>query len=83
MEVNGPDDVATAGDRLARQGLATRDESQVTCCFAVQDKVWVEDPDGAPWEVYTVLADAPVESGREGDGSCCADTTGIVAGACC
>ena len=83
VEVTGPDDVAIAGDRLVREGLATRDESQVTCCFAVQDKVWVEDPDGAPWEVYTVLADAPVESGREGDGSCCADTTGIAAGACC
>ena len=34
--------------------------------------MWVEDPDGAPWEVYTVLADAPVESGVAGDGTCCA-----------
>jgi hypothetical protein len=38
----------------------------------VQDKVWVDDPDGAPWEVYTVLADAAVESGIRGDGTCCA-----------
>ena len=80
VEVASPDDVAAASDRLAGEGLATQDQSQVTCCFAVQDKVWVEDPDGAPWEVYTVLADAPVESGREGDGTCCADTT---VGACC
>jgi catechol 2,3-dioxygenase-like lactoylglutathione lyase family enzyme len=80
VEVTGPDDVASASHRLAREGLATHDQSEVTCCFAVQDKVWVEDPDGAPWEVYTVLADAPAESGREGDGTCCADT---VAGACC
>jgi hypothetical protein len=37
--------------------------------------VWVEDPDGAPWEIYTVLADAPVESGLTGDGTCCSDET--------
>jgi catechol 2,3-dioxygenase-like lactoylglutathione lyase family enzyme len=80
VEVTGPDEVASAGDRLAREGLATRDQSEVTCCFAVQDKVWVEDPDGAPWEVYTVLADAPAESGRGGDDACCADTG---AGTCC
>jgi catechol 2,3-dioxygenase-like lactoylglutathione lyase family enzyme len=80
VEVASPDDVVTAGDRLAFGGLATQAQSQVTCCFAVQDKVWVEDPDGAPWEVYTVLADAPVESGREGDGTCCSDTS---PGTCC
>ena len=33
--------------------------------------MWVNDPDGAPWEVYTVLADAPAETGIAGDGSCC------------
>ena len=41
-------------------GLSTFTEEDVSCCYAVQDKVWVHDPDGAPWEVYTVLADAPV-----------------------
>ena len=75
VEVASSDEVVTTGDRLAGGGLATREQSQVTCCFAVQDKVWVEDPDGAPWEVYTVLADAPVESRREGDGTCCSDTS--------
>ena len=43
------------------EGLATAEQDNV-CCYAVQDKVWVSDPDGAPWEVYTVLADAPAES---------------------
>ena len=74
VEVPGPDEVAAAGDRLAGGGLATRGPVGDDCCYAVQDKVWVEDPDGAPWEVYTVLADAPVESGREGNGVCCCDT---------
>jgi hypothetical protein len=51
--------------------MATEVEEQTTCCYAVQDKVWVADPDGAPWEVYTVLADAPAEAGVAGVGSCC------------
>ena len=36
--------------------------------------MWVEDPDATPWEIYTVLADAPAETGLAGDGTCCADT---------
>ena len=75
VEVADPSDVAEASGRLARAGLTTEDQQQTECCYAMQDKVWVEDPDGAPWEVYTVLADAPVESGVEGDGTCCAPET--------
>jgi catechol 2,3-dioxygenase-like lactoylglutathione lyase family enzyme len=81
VEVMHPGEVAEASARLSGQGLATEDEQQTTCCYAVQDKVWVEDPDGAPWEVYAVLADAPVESGVAGDGTCCAPTGLDVAGA--
>ncbi len=71
VEVATPSDVAAATGRLSDEGLETEVQSQTTCCFAVQDKVWVHDPDGAPWEVYTVLADAPAERGIAGDGSCC------------
>jgi len=71
VEVGSTDDVAAATGRLSDDGLDTVTEEQTTCCFAVQDKVWVNDPDGAPWEVYTVLDDAPVESGVAGDGGCC------------
>jgi catechol 2,3-dioxygenase-like lactoylglutathione lyase family enzyme len=71
VEVMSPDEVSAATTRLSAEGLATKTEEQSTCCYAVQDKVWVTDPDGAPWEVYTVLADARAESGRNGDGSCC------------
>lgn len=46
--------------RMAAAGLASVDERDVTCCYARQDKFWVEgSPDGERWEVYTVLADAP------------------------
>jgi catechol 2,3-dioxygenase-like lactoylglutathione lyase family enzyme len=89
VEVADPEEVAEASGRLARQGLATKDEQQTECCYAVQDKVWVDDPDGAPWEVYAVLADAPVDSGLAGDATCCAPeglqetTPGGSAARCC
>ena len=88
VEVDDAAQVAQASGRLARDGLDTLDQKDTTCCFALQDKVWVEDPDATPWEVYTVLADAPVESGLSGDGTCCASTevetaSGTVAAAKC
>src|SRR5215467_12601629 len=55
VEVAGTDDVSAAHARLTGEGLATATEDQVSCCFAVQDKVWVDAPDGEPWEIYTVL----------------------------
>ena len=58
VEVGTTDDVASATTRLAEAGLATRVEDNTTCCYAVQDKVWVAGPGGEPWEVYTVTADA-------------------------
>jgi catechol 2,3-dioxygenase-like lactoylglutathione lyase family enzyme len=79
VEVSSPEEVNEATTRLAGQGLGTRVEEQTTCCYAVQDKVWVNDPDGSPWEVYAVLADAPVASGLSGDGQCCADGPADVA----
>lgn len=71
VEVESTEQVAEATSRLADEGLDTRVEDQTTCCYALQDKVWVHDPDGAPWEVYTVLADAPAEAYLGGDGDCC------------
>lgn len=71
VEVASTTEVEDATRRLAGEGLDTALESG-TCCYAVQDKVWVSDPDGAPWEVYTVIADAgaPVDSDRCTDGTC-------------
>jgi len=62
VEVDTPEEVQTASERLAGQGLAPDIQESTTCCYAVQDKAWVDDPDGTPWEIYTVLADAPDES---------------------
>lgn len=60
VEVETTAEVNTASDRLQQLGLFTQPEEQVTCCYALQDKVWVHDPDGAPWEIYKVLADSAV-----------------------
>jgi catechol 2,3-dioxygenase-like lactoylglutathione lyase family enzyme len=60
VEVGSAAEVVTARQRLSGEGLPTTSEEGVDCCYATQDKVWVDDPDGAPWEVYTVLSDADV-----------------------
>jgi lactoylglutathione lyase len=59
VEVENTQLVADASQRLSGEGLSTDEEVGTTCCFALQDKVWVEDPDGARWEVYTVLDENP------------------------
>jgi len=67
VEVFEQADVVEAHDRLQAAGLEVRNEDGVTCCYAVQDKVWVSDPDAAPWEVYTVLEHSD-SMGTSGDG---------------
>jgi len=63
IEVGTPEEVQAASSRLSGEGLDPEVQESTTCCYAVQDKAWVSDPDGAAWEVYTVLADAPTETG--------------------
>lgn len=78
VEVESADEVAAAQIRLAAAELATVVEDQVSCCFAVQDKVWVDGPGGEPWEIYTVLADTEMPAGelRSADpsGAVCCDS---------
>ena len=71
IEVATTDAVLAAVAHLSEEGCTTTVERATTCCHAVQDKVWVDDPDGAPWEVYTVLADADADAGLPADGRCC------------
>ena len=59
VEVETTDQVSEATDRLSGLGLFTAVENDTTCCYALQDKVWVHGPGSEPWEVYTVKADAP------------------------
>jgi catechol 2,3-dioxygenase-like lactoylglutathione lyase family enzyme len=74
VEVPGTDAVAAEQARLARTGLASSDEGETTCCYASQDKFWVQGaPDGEDWEIYTVLADSPTFY-AEGHGTACCGT---------
>jgi hypothetical protein len=62
--------------RLAAAGLTSADERATTCCYARQDKFWVQGaPDGESWEIYTVLADSPTFYGEDNGPSCCAGST--------
>ena len=64
VEVPSTKEVSAAQKRLAAAGLATATEEQTACCYAVQDKVWVDGPDREPWEIYTVLADVEMPAGQ-------------------
>ena len=76
IQVGSPEAVRAAADRLRAAGLTTREESNTDCCYALQDKVWVKDPDGNAWEVFVVKVadtrpDVTLESARPSGGGCC------------
>jgi catechol 2,3-dioxygenase-like lactoylglutathione lyase family enzyme len=90
VEVEDTDKVTAATTRLAAAGLATDVQDKTTCCYAVQDKVWVTGPGEEPWEIYTVLADDRPDlegnpdlalSAVSGDGTCCGTDSADVT--CC
>jgi catechol 2,3-dioxygenase-like lactoylglutathione lyase family enzyme len=78
VEVESTDDVGAARSRLAAAGMETATEDEVACCYALQDKVWVDGPDREPWEIYTVLSDVEMAPGElrtvapADDATCCA-----------
>ncbi len=71
VEVDSSETVHSEIARLGEAGLLTDEEINTTCCFAVQDKVWVTGPGGERWEVYTVLADSDTFAGDRPDETCC------------
>jgi catechol 2,3-dioxygenase-like lactoylglutathione lyase family enzyme len=74
VEVASADEVAQATDRLRDAGLATVEENDTSCCYALQDKVWVTGPGKEPWEVYVVKADADTLGTADAGGDCCTTT---------
>ncbi|HKQ05701.1 MAG TPA: ArsI/CadI family heavy metal resistance metalloenzyme [Blastocatellia bacterium] len=74
IQVASTDDVLAVREGWVREGLITRDEMQTNCCYAIQDKAWVTDPDGNEWEVFVVLEDNLPETGTPtsvNQHSCC------------
>jgi len=73
IQVATTDDVTAMKTRWQESGLMPREEMQTTCCYALQDKAWVNDPDGNEWEVFTVIEDNLPEA-KSGDATCCTPT---------
>jgi len=71
IQVASTDDVLAARLRLQKAGLATFDEMDTTCCYARQDKIWVHDPDGTPWEVFVTHDDSDEAGEGRREAACC------------
>jgi catechol 2,3-dioxygenase-like lactoylglutathione lyase family enzyme len=89
VEVESTEAVHAATARLSEAGLATTEEGDTTCCYALQDKVWVHGPGQEPWEVYVVKADAGALTKQQGS-TCCTDPAdadtkepAVAGGGCC
>ena len=88
IEVDSSCEVSGTASRFDALGLDTLVEDEVPCCYAVQDKVWVDAPDGEPWEIYTVLADVEHPAGQlrtvdPGTDSLCCASAPESAARCC
>ncbi len=72
VEVPSTDDVTAHHARVTSSGLSVvAEETEVDCCYAVQNKFWLTDPDGAEWEYYTVLGDGEQPATATSDAACC------------
>jgi catechol 2,3-dioxygenase-like lactoylglutathione lyase family enzyme len=89
IQVADSEDVAAAWARFKQAGLKTMTEENTECCYALQDKVWIEDPDGNAWEVFVVKGDAAVMENRPSGTACCVPessgsaTSGKAGSGCC
>ncbi len=86
LQVSATEDVLAMRERWAAAGLATRDEMQTSCCYAVQDKTWVADPDGNEWEAFVVLEDNLPETTVAAAAAAACSTTesaGASSSSCC
>lgn len=75
IQVGSTEDVLAVRENWTEAGILTRDEMQTSCCYAVQDKAWVSDPDGNEWEVFVVLEANLPEVATAGASACCAPST--------
>jgi catechol 2,3-dioxygenase-like lactoylglutathione lyase family enzyme len=89
IQVASTEDVALASTRFREAGLKTLTEENAECCYALQDKVWIEDPDGNAWEVFVVKGEADVMlKPTSANAGCCVPTVAEptekkASGGCC
>jgi catechol 2,3-dioxygenase-like lactoylglutathione lyase family enzyme len=73
IQVKSTPAVIKVAERLEAAGIATTVEDHVTCCYAVQNKIWATDPDGNKWEVYVLVDDNATH--HASDNACCSQET--------
>ena len=84
VQVKATEAVMNMKESFEQAGYETLVEDDVTCCYAVQDKVWIKDPDGNPWEVFVVTNPDSATHGKNLPGECCSsEATGPQASGCC
>lgn len=85
IEVGSADEVMQWQKKLTEKGLVKLVESDTNCCFARQDKVWVQDPDGNSWEIFYVHEQLPVEGelNKTAGSACCTPAFGQLKSSCC
>jgi catechol 2,3-dioxygenase-like lactoylglutathione lyase family enzyme len=88
VQVASSEDVAAAWTRFKEAGLKTLTEENTECCYALQDKVWVEDPDGNSWEVFVVKGDSAATDKQTSKSGCCVPSVAAApgtkaSGGCC
>jgi catechol 2,3-dioxygenase-like lactoylglutathione lyase family enzyme len=76
IQVKSTEAVGRIANRLTIAGLETAVEDNVTCCYAVQTKVWATDPDGNKWEVYVVLDNDGAQ--HQSPSACCPEIPAIM-----
>lgn len=79
FQVATEDELKTSFERIKKAGLGTLEENQVSCCYALQDKFWVSDPDGYKWEMYHLLEDVEINDPQyttEKESACCTPASG-------
>lgn len=81
IEVETADEVMKWQKNLTEAGILKLVESDTKCCFARQDKVWFQDPDGNSWEVFFVHEQLPVVENKEKT-SCCAPAVNTKSSCC-
>lgn len=82
IQVQQPEAITAIAERMKAAGFDGEVEDQVTCCYAVQDKIWMTDPDGHRWELFIVTeADSPVHSKNRqlNNDACCAPIASVKA----
>lgn len=81
FQVETSEEILFHKERLEKEGFFAREEMDITCCYAVQDKFWVTDPDGNEWEFFYTKADSEVQ--KIENTSCCNTSTESRVNTCC